>query len=168
MRFIPTDLGREHQPHPLVEPLPLLGHCLPWAALGQTCLLSGMERAFKEMEGWRGEEALHLYKVSGTIQACRLWQMEAIKGRGLAGAQLTTSGAGEEGDTDQDPRLYREGTSELQGGGGLAICSAVCRGSPGQSVSLSFHLSFGCIDLAFALKRELELVLQWPRSRRWR
>ncbi len=52
--------------------------------------------------------------------------MEAIKGRGLAGAQLTTSGAGEEGDTDQDPRLYREGTSELQGGGGLAICSAVC------------------------------------------
>lgn len=52
--------------------------------------------------------------------------MEAIKGRGLAGAQLTTSGAGEEGDTDQDPRFYREGTSELQGGGGLAICSAVC------------------------------------------
>ncbi|KAK1888243.1 Pentatricopeptide repeat-containing protein 2 mitochondrial [Dissostichus eleginoides] len=26
----------------------------------------------KEMEGWRGEEALHLYKVSGTIQARRL------------------------------------------------------------------------------------------------
>lgn len=52
--------------------------------------------------------------------------MEAIKGQGLAGAQLTTSGAGEEGDTDQDPRLYRVGTSELQGGGGLAICSAVC------------------------------------------
>lgn len=76
--------------------------------------------------------------------------MEAIKGRGLAGAQLTTSGAGEEGDTDQDPRLYREGTSELQGGGGLAICSAVClsvcRSGPGHAVSLSLHLSFGCID----------------------
>lgn len=34
--------------------------------------------------------------------------MEAIKGRGLAGAQLTTSGAGEVGDMDQDPHHCRE------------------------------------------------------------
>lgn len=40
-------------PHPPTEPLPLLSHCLPWAALGQTCLLSGMERAIK---GWREME----------------------------------------------------------------------------------------------------------------
>lgn len=55
--------------------------------------------------------------------------MEAIKGRGLAGAQLTTSGAGEEGDMDQEPRLYREGTSKLQGGGrsgNLFSCLSVC------------------------------------------
>lgn len=86
--------------------------------------------------------------------------MEAIKGRGLAGAQLTTSGTGEEGDTDQDPRLCREGTSELQGGGGLAICSAVC-----LSVCLLeqtwpgcltiFASSLVCIDLASALKGQL-------------
>lgn len=65
--------------------------------------------------------------------------MEAIKGQDLAGAQLTRSGAGEEGDTDQDPRLYREGTSELQGGGGLAICLTVCQSRLGHSVSLSHH-----------------------------
>lgn len=88
--------------------------------------------------------------------------MEAIKGRGLAGAQLTTSGAGEEGDMDQVPRLYREGTSELQGGGGLAICSAVClcQNRLGQSATLSFHLSLQCIDLVFAVEGQLELVLQ--------
>lgn len=34
--------------------------------------------------------------------------MEAIKGRGMAGAQLTASGAGEEGDMDQDPHHCRE------------------------------------------------------------
>lgn len=53
--------------------------------------------------------------------------MEAIKGQGLAGAQLTTTGARGEGDTDQDPRLYRkEQVKCTEGGcgGGLAICSA--------------------------------------------
>lgn len=73
--------------------------------------------------------------------------MEAIKGRGLAGAQLTTSGAGEEGDTDQDPRLYREGTSELQGGGGLAICSAVCLSVRADLASLSHCLSIFLLDV---------------------
>lgn len=70
--------------------------------------------------------------------------MQAIKRRGLAGAQLTTSGAGEEGDMDQDPRLYREGTSELQGGGGLAICSAVCLSVSEQTwpVCLTVFASF--------------------------
>lgn len=88
--------------------------------------------------------------------------MEAIKGRGLAGAQLTTSGAGEEGDMDQEPRLYREGTSKLQGGGrsgNLFSC---------LSVSLSFHLSFGCVDLAFALEGQLEFVLLCPHNHRYR
>lgn len=67
--------------------------------------------------------------------------MEAIKGQGLAGAQLTTSGAGEEGDMDQDPRLYREGTSEPQGGGGLAICLAVCLSVQTLPVCLTvFHV----------------------------
>lgn len=73
--------------------------------------------------------------------------MEAIKGRGLAGAQLTTSGAGEEGDTDQDPRFYREGTSELQGGGGLAICSAVCLSVGADLAAPSRCLSIFLLDL---------------------
>lgn len=89
--------------------------------------------------------------------------MEAIKGRGLAEAQLTTSGTGEEGDTDPDPRLCREETSKLQGGGGLAICSAVClsvgQSKLGPSVSLSLHLSLGCIDLASTLEGQLEVIL---------
>lgn len=42
--------------------------------------------------------------------------MEVIKGRGLAGAQLTTSGAGEEGDTDQDPGFYRENQGNCREG----------------------------------------------------
>lgn len=134
VKFRSSDLGGVEEnvsylPTSKNEPLLLLSLCLPQAALGQTCLLSGMERALeRETDGerWRRKEAPHLYKVSGTIQACRLWQMEAIKGRGLAGAQLTTIGAVEEGDTDQDPCLCRDRTSELWGGGSLAICSAAC------------------------------------------
>lgn len=97
---------------------------------GQTCLLSGMEGALQGWQGWRdgerrrGKEAPHLYKVFGTIQACGLWQMEAIKGRGLAGAQLTTSGAREEGDTDQDPRLCGKNKQSARRGrsGNLFSC----------------------------------------------
>lgn len=88
--------------------------------------------------------------------------MEAIKGRGLAGAQLTTSGVGEEGDMDQDPRLYREGTSELRGGGGLAICSAVCLSVGADLASPSFHLSLHV--LTFTFEGHSEFVLQCSSS----
>jgi len=78
--------------------------------------------------------------------------MEVIKGRDLAGAQLTTNGTGED---DQDPRLHSEGTSDVQGGGGLPICSAVCQsvgtGLAGLSPCLSISL-FGSINFVFALE----------------
>ena len=89
--------------------------------------------------------------------------MEAIKGRGLAGAQLTTSGAGEEGDTDQDPRFYREGTSELQGGGGLAICSAVCLSVGADLASLAHCLSIFLLEI-LTLPLHLRGNLKWSNS----
>lgn len=86
--------------------------------------------------------------------------MKAIKGRGLAGAQLTTSGTGEEWDMDQDPRLFREGTSELQRGGGLVICSAVrlSVGADLASLGQFFHFSFQFIDSVTAVKGHPWLV----------
>lgn len=104
-------------PHPFPQSPPLLKQCLPLAAPGPGLFALGARGTDNEGQKWRSKKTLHLYKVSTTIQDCRLWQMEAIQGRGLARAQLTTSGVWEEGDMDQDPCLYREWTSELQGRG---------------------------------------------------
>lgn len=55
VRFTESDLGgtgenMSHLPMVMSKPGLLLSHCLPRTALGQTCLLSGMERALKR---WR-------------------------------------------------------------------------------------------------------------------
>lgn len=81
--------------------------------------------------------------------------MEAIKGRGLAGAQLTASGAGEEGDMDQNPNHCREEQvncreEEVWQFVQLPVCLSV----RADLDSLSF---LGCNVLAFTLKGQLVL-----------
>lgn len=74
---------------------------------------------------------------------------------------------------DKEPLYLHTQQAECKKGGGLAICTAVCRGRSDQylslslslsllpflglSLSLSFHLSFTCIDLAVTPKGHFKL-----------